>query len=117
MARHAEDKSGQIETFDAIQTLLKSFKEQYTTHSKSQFLKYVQSILNTIPSNNCITITSIHCVKGLEADNVFVLNEGKAVVEGQMSNEQRQQEYNLSYVSLTRARHNLYLVKAEGEEY
>ena len=117
MAQHSEDKSGQLEMFSAIKILLASFKEKYTTHSKSQFLKYVQSILNTKPSNNCITVTSIHCVKGLEADNVFVLNEGKAVVEGQMSNEQRQQEYNLSYVSLTRARHNLYLVKAEGEEY
>lgn len=117
MVQHSEDKGGQLEMFSAIKMLLSSFKEKYTTHSKAQFLKYVQSILNTTPSNNCITVTSIHCVKGLEADNVFVLNEGKAVVEGQMSNEQRQQEYNLSYVSLTRARENLYLVKGEGEEY
>lgn len=117
MAQHSEDKGGQLEMFSAIKMLLAAFKQKYTTHSKAQFLKYVQSILNTKPSDNCITITSVHCVKGLEADNVFVLNEGKAVVEGQMSNEQRQQEYNLSYVSLTRARHNLYLVKAEGEEY
>lgn len=117
IAEHSEDKSGQIEIFDTIKMLLISFKEKYTTHSKTQFLKYVQSILNTKPSNNSITITSIHCVKGLEANNVFVLNEGKAVVEGQMSNEQRQQEYNLSYVSLTRAKENLYLVKGEGEEY
>ena len=62
-------------------------------------------------------VSSIHCVKGLEADNVFVLNEGKTVIDGNMSNEQKQQEFNLSYVSLTRAKENLYLVKAEGEEY
>lgn len=113
----SEDKSGQMEMFSAIKMLLASFKEKYTTHSKSQFLKYVQTMLNTTPSDNCVMITSIHCVKGLEANNVFVLNEGKAVIDGNMSAEQRQQEFNLSYVALTRAKENLYLVKPEGEEY
>ena len=113
----SEDKSGQMEMFSAIKMLLVSFKEKYTTHSKSQFLKYVQTMLNTTSSKNCIMITSIHCVKGLEANNVFVLNEGKAVIDGNMSAEQRQQEFNLSYVALTRAKENLYLVKPEGEEY
>lgn len=117
VAKQIEDKSGQLEIFTAIKMLLNSFKEKYSTHSKVQFLKYVKSILNTTDSKKCVVVTSIHCVKGLEADNVFVLNEGKTVVEGQMSPEQRQQEYNLSYVSLTRAKENLYLVKAEGEEY
>jgi superfamily I DNA/RNA helicase len=115
--QNSEDKGGQMEMFSAIKMLLASFKEKYTTHSKSQFLKYVQTMLNTTPSNNCIMITSIHCVKGLEANNVFVLNEGKAVIDGTMSAEQRQQEFNLSYVALTRAKENLYLVKPEGEEY
>ena len=116
-AQNSEDKGGQMEMFSAIKMLLTSFKEKHTTHSKSQFLKYVQTMLNTTPSNNCIMITSIHCVKGLESNNVFVLNEGKAVIDGTMSAEQRQQEFNLSYVALTRAKENLYLVKPEGEEY
>ena len=34
-----------------------------------------------------------------------------------MEYEQKQQERNLSYVSLTRAKENLYLVRAQGEEY
>lgn len=112
-----EDKNGQLETLSILQMLLAAFKEKYTTHSKSQFLKYIKSILNTTASKDCIMVSSIHCVKGLEADNVFVLNEGKTVIDGNMSNEQKQQEFNLSYVSLTRAKENLYLVKAEGEEY
>lgn len=112
-----EDNSGQTEVLEVIKRLLYSFKEQYTTNSKNQFLKYIDSILNTTKSENCIFVSSIHCVKGLEAENVFVLNEGKPVIDNLMSREQRQQEYNLSYVALTRAKENLYLVKAEGEEY
>lgn len=115
--KQTEDKSGQLETLSILQMLLAAFKENYTTHSKSQFLKYVKSILNTTSSNECIMVSSIHCVKGLEAQNVFVLNEGKTVIDGTMSSDQKQQEFNLSYVSLTRAKENLYLVRAEGEEY
>ena len=116
-AEHIEDKSEEIERITIVTDLLKAFKKEHTTNSVKAFLKYVESILNTTPSDDCIIVSSIHCVKGLEATNVFVLNEGKAISEHFMEYEQKQQERNLSYVSLTRAKENLYLVRAQGEEY
>ena len=68
-------------------------------------------------SDDCITISSIHSVKGLESDNVFVLNEGKPTMAGVTNSDQYTQEKNLSYIALTRAKKKLYLVKAEGPEY
>ena len=114
---HIEDKSEEIEHITIIIDLLNAFKKEHSTNSVNAFLKYVESILNTKPSDDCIIVSSIHCVKGLEATNVFVLNEGKAISEHYMGYEQKQQERNLSYVSLTRAKENLYLVRAQGKEY
>lgn len=115
--QETEVDSNEIERITIVLDLIKNFKKEHTTNSKKAFLSYVETILNTTPSKDCVIVSSIHCVKGLEATNVFVLNEGKAVAEGFMSVEQKQQEYNLSYVSLTRAKENLYLVSKEGEDY
>ena len=115
--QEAEIDSNEIERITIVLDLIKNFKKEHSTNSKKAFLSYVETILNTKPTKECIIVSSIHCVKGLEATNVFILNEGKPVTDGYMSIEQKQQEYNLSYVSLTRAKENLYLVKAEGNEY
>ena len=56
---------------------------------------------------------TIHKAKGLEADNVFVLNEAKVTKDFRNSPEQQTQEYNLSYISITRAKNTLYLVKED----
>ena len=81
------------------------------------FDKWIDKLLNTEYSKDCIFVTSIHCVKGLEAPNCFVLNRGEPTIDGVMSKEQKVQELNLSYVALTRSQNNLYLVSPDGEEY
>lgn len=112
----SEEHEGQMECLNTIILLLNSFKQKYSTKSKNQFLKYIDGILNTEKSTNCIFVSSIHCVKGLEANNVFILNKAVPPIDKRMTREQRQQEYNLSYVALTRAKENLYLVSLEKEE-
>ena len=81
------------------------------------FDNYIDKMLNTKYSKDCIFATSIHCVKGLEANNCFVLNKGNPTIDSHMKSDQIQQEKNLSYVALTRAKDKLYLVAPEGEEY
>ena len=58
-------------------------------------------------------LSSVHKAKGLEAENVFVLNEGKVCEDERNSPEQDQQEKNLRYISITRAKNTLYFVKEE----
>lgn len=110
-----EDTS--LEIYNIIKMLISAFQESYTTFSIKEFLNYIDKILNITPSSNCIFVSSIHCAKGLEANNVFVLAEAIPVFRRTMSLDQKKQEQNLSYIALTRAKDNLFLVKAEGVEY
>ena len=92
-----------------LEKISDSFINKYSSSSSSyKLIDYIDEILSTKPSKDAVRITSVHKAKGLEADNVFVLNQGK-VCQGAGS-EQAQQERNLSYISLTRAKQNMYLV-------
>lgn len=109
-----------LDTFNIIKLLIEAYKETHTNMRIDIFNNYIDKLLNTTYSKDCIFVTSIHCVKGLEAPNCFILNKGEPTISGStgfMTKEQRIQEMNLSYVALTRAQENLYLVKPEGEEY
>ena len=106
-----------LDVFNMIKILIKAFKDSHNNIRIDIFYKWIDKILNTEYSKDCIFVTSIHCVKGLEAPNCFVLNRGEPTIDGVMSKEQREQELNLSYVALTRSQNNLYLVSPDGEEY
>ena len=59
-----------------------------------------------------LTLSTIHSAKGLEWDNVFIINvtEGRLPSAKSMHNdEDLQEEYRLFYVAMTRARQRLYL--------
>jgi superfamily I DNA/RNA helicase len=106
-----------LENYDIIINLIKNFKKVKTTFNIKEFLNYVKEILNVNFNNNSIFVGSVHICKGLEADNVFVLNKGEPCLDKFLTKDQKTQEINLSYISLTRAKDKLFLVEAEGEEY
>jgi len=54
-----------------------------------------------------VTLSSIHRAKGLEADNVFILRPDLLPHPAAKSPEQLQQESNLKYVAVTRAKNTL----------
>ena len=60
-----------------------------------------------------VALSTIHRAKGLEAERVFVLEANRLPLRwpGQRP-DQAEQERNLLYVALTRARHDLFLVRA-----
>ena len=106
-----------LELYYIIKLLIDSFQENYSTFSIKEFLKYIDKVMTTTPSSDSIFVSSIHCAKGLEANNVFILSEAVPTISRGMSLDQKIQEQNLSYIALTRSKNNLYLVKAEGKEY
>lgn len=60
-----------------------------------------------------VLLSTIHRAKGLEAERIFLLNPDEMPLK--WSNQQAwelEQEYNIKYVALTRAKHELYLVKS-----
>lgn len=110
-----------VDLFDCILILLKNYlnknKDKICTIQK--FINYIREMLNTTERKNAVVCSSIHQSKGSETNNVFVLDEAKPAIYNFMTPDQIQQEKNLSYVALTRAKENLYLVVMpdEDEEY
>ena len=105
--------NARIDYINFILTILKHYLEDSPNSSKETFENFINKLLNTEYASKCVKLCSIHKAKGLEADNVFVLNEAKVTKDFRNSPEQQTQEYNLSYISITRAKNTLYLVKED----
>lgn len=105
--------NGFIDNINFINDILKSYKGDKDI---SSFLSYIKKLLNTTFSDKCVRLSSIHKAKGLEGENVFILNEAKVCFDSRNSFDLNQQEKNLAYISLTRAKNNLYLVREPSEK-
>jgi superfamily I DNA/RNA helicase len=70
------------------------------------FEKEVDSIFND--NIKGVVLSTVHKAKGLEADNVYILNENMMPYYRAVTEEDYRQELNLRYVALTRAKENLY---------
>ena len=117
--KESERKKFDREDIDLILILIDHFCKDHQLGMKYKtdyFMSYVQNMINVDNPDGCIRIMSIHKSKGLEADNVFVLNEGRPFIELGRSADMVQQERNLSYVALTRAKEKLYLVRCKSDE-
>lgn len=106
------ETNSKIDNTSFLLEILEGYLENHTSSdSVSKFSNFVDKLLNTTPSPECVRLCSIHKAKGLEATNVFVLNEAKINFDFRNSKEQNVQEKNLSYIATTRAKEGLYLVK------
>lgn len=106
------ETNSKIDNTSFLLEILKGYLENHaSSDSISKFSNFIDKLLNTTPSPNCVRLCSIHKAKGLEATNVFVLNEAKINYDFRNSKEQNIQEKNLSYIATTRAKEGLYLVK------
>lgn len=77
-------------------------------------LATIESLFNDANETNAITLSSVHKFKGLERDTVYMLMRsfrvnrdrwGEEVIDARM-----QEELNIAYVAITRAKKNLYMV-------
>lgn len=74
------------------------------------FKDFVSQFLRQYENEEVPKLSSVHKMKGGEADNIFIYNIGKLpLVWGEQTDEQFEQEMNLKYVALTRAKKHLYL--------
>ena len=106
------EANSKIDNTSFLLEILEGYLENHaSSDSVSKFSNFIDKLLNTTPSPNCVRLCSIHKAKGLEATNVFVLNEAKINYDFRNSKEQNIQEKNLSYIATTRAKEGLYLVK------
>lgn len=117
--KESERKKFDREDIDLIIILINHFGRDHQSSGACEinyFISYIQNMINVENPDGCVRIMSIHKSKGLEAENVFILNEGRVFTELGRSKDMIQQEKNLSYVALTRAKENLYLVRCKSDE-
>ena len=108
------------DVFDIMSILLLFFKLSYEDldfeNNAFGFTEFVKSIAKSEPSENCIVLGSIHAMKGLEANNVFIVNYFDMPYEFGMGGEYYIQEKNLKYIAETRTKENLYLCYEDEDE-
>jgi len=108
-----------IEYLEEFKSITKSYEEEIGVVSLEEFLNELSLVSDVslhTDSNNKVSLMTIHAVKGLEFDNVFVmgLEEGifphfNSINEGNVEEERR-----LMYVAITRAKKDLWLLNAKS---
>lgn len=88
---------------------VKGIKPANMAYSGRAFLEYLKEAITYIKSSE-LYVGTIHSVKGLEYDNVFVMNVGSYSFK--LNNED---EKNLFYVAITRAKNRLYVYRLFDE--
>ena len=107
-----------LENLEEFKSVTRTFEEEVGVVSLEEFLleiSLVSDIEEYRDDPNRVTLMTVHSVKGLEYDNVFItgLEEGIFPHRNSYSNEDLEEERRLMYVAITRARENLWLTCAK----
>ncbi len=110
-----------LENLEEFKSITKNYEEEFGVISLDEFLNeisLVSDVSEHTDGNNRVNLMTVHAVKGLEFDNVFVLGmeEGifphyNAINEGTM--QAIEEERRLCYVAITRAKKNLWLLNCK----
>ena len=77
----------------------------------SEVIERLNTLFTDTRNGNAITLSTVHKAKGLESDNVFILLPGYLpFLRKDQQPWEVEQEMNLKYVAITRAKKNLYYV-------
>lgn len=99
-----------IDYFEVIEDLIMQYKDLKESVLLKDFSSYLEGFLKGNLNKNVPILSSIHKMKGGEADNVYILDYPRfPYIYNSQTEDTQQQERNLQYVALTRAKKNLYL--------
>lgn len=104
-----------LENLNEFKSITKSFEDRYGIVSLEDFLHEVSLVSEVDHTGEAdqVNLMTIHAVKGLEFDNVFIIGLEEGLFPHQNSmfdNNELEEERRLAYVAITRARENLFLV-------
>lgn len=115
------DSEIRLENLEEFKSITKNYEEEYGIISLDDFLNEVSLVSDMSEhqdGNNKVSLMTVHSVKGLEFDDVFVIGmeEGifphyNAINEG--TNSAIEEERRLCYVAITRAKKKLWLLNAK----
>ena len=115
------DSEIRLENLEEFKYITKNYEEEYGVISLDDFLNEISLVSDMSEhqdGNNKVSLMTVHSVKGLEFDDVFVIGmeEGifphyNAINEG--TNSAIEEERRLCYVAITRAKKKLWLLNAK----
>ncbi|MBQ7104409.1 MAG: UvrD-helicase domain-containing protein [Bacilli bacterium] len=123
MRKEIEDENtlvaeNRLENLEEFKSITKTFEERDGIVSLEDFLLET-SLLTDVneykDDPNRVSLMTVHSVKGLEFDNVFVVGLEEGIfphVNSLMDNSELEEERRLCYVAITRAKEKLYLVNS-----
>ncbi len=107
-----------LENLEEFKSITKSFEEREGLISLEDFLLEISLISDVEEYKddpNRISLMTVHSVKGLEFDHVFVVGMEEGIfphMNSLMENSEVEEERRLCYVAITRAKDDLHLVNA-----
>ena len=107
-----------LENLEEFKSITKSFEEREGLISLEDFLLEISLISDVEEYKddpNRVSLMTVHSVKGLEFNHVFVIGMEEGIfphMNSLMESQEVEEERRLMYVAITRARDNLHLVNA-----
>lgn len=107
-----------LENLEEFKSITKTFEEREGLISLEDFLLEISLISDVEEYKddpNRISLMTVHSVKGLEFDHVFVVGMEEGIfphINSLMENTELEEERRLCYVAITRAKDDLHLVNA-----
>ncbi len=109
-----------LENLEEFKSISKAFEDKYGLISLPDFLYEVSLISDNTEvtdSSNRVSLMTVHAVKGLEFDYVFLTGMEEGLFPHAISlesNSEIEEERRLCYVAITRAKEKLYITNARG---
>ena len=107
-----------LENLEEFKSITKAFEEQEGSVSLEEFLleiSLVSDVEEYKDDPNRISLMTVHSVKGLEFNHVFVIGMEEGIfphMNSLMESSDVEEERRLMYVAITRAKDDLYLINA-----
>lgn len=116
-AYNYEDENILTVYYDVILEFIEEYKVKHASPLVTDYLDYIDEFLSaSLDMYQIPIIGSIHSMKGGEADTIYIYDYPRFPYGwADMSSEDMQQEKNLEYVAVTRAKKNLHLVLIDPE--
>ena len=117
-SEHTLEADIRLENLEEFKSITKSFEEREGLVSLEDFLFEVSLVSDKDEyqdGSNKVSLMTVHSVKGLEYNNVFVVGLEEGIfphMNSLMDNNELEEERRLAYVAITRAKERLYLLNA-----
>lgn len=112
------DDANRLENIKALIDAVEQFRQDNPDMGISEFMQSVALVSDTddMDGENYVTVATVHAVKGLEFDNVFIvgLEDGIFPTQRAIDSGDIEEERRLMYVAITRARRKLFALNARS---